>query len=119
MPGELVHYEIGAHDVDRAQRFWSTLFGWEFGENVMPEGQYRMAKIGENAGAALYSADEVKGHPNVYLDTDDIDTSIAKAKELGGDAAEKMPVPGVGWFAECKDTEGNVFHLWQSDTSAG
>jgi predicted enzyme related to lactoylglutathione lyase len=29
-----------------------------------------------------------------------------------------MPVPGYGWFAACKDTEGNAFSLWQSDESA-
>jgi len=118
MPGELVHYEIGAKDVDRAQKFWGGVFGWEFGESAMPETEYRMARIGDNAGAALYSADEVKGHPNVYLDSDDIDATLAKTKELGGEAGEKMPVPGMGWFAECKDTEGNVFHVWQSDSSA-
>lgn len=29
-----------------------------------------------------------------------------------------MPVPGMGWFATCKDTEGNDFGLWQTDASA-
>jgi predicted enzyme related to lactoylglutathione lyase len=29
------------------------------------------------------------------------------------------PVPGHGWFARCRDSEGNAFHLWQSDSSAG
>jgi len=40
-------------------------------------------------------------------------------RKLGGQAEEKAPVPGHGWFAVCKDTEGNPFHLWQSDSSAG
>ena len=39
--------------------------------------------------------------------------------EHGGTAGEKTPVPTHGWFAECKDTEGNAFSLWQSDTAAG
>jgi predicted enzyme related to lactoylglutathione lyase len=29
-----------------------------------------------------------------------------------------MPIPGIGWFACCKDTEGNQFGIMQSDTSA-
>jgi predicted enzyme related to lactoylglutathione lyase len=29
-----------------------------------------------------------------------------------------MPVPSMGWFATCKDTEGNDFGLWQHDPSA-
>lgn len=30
-----------------------------------------------------------------------------------------MPVPGVGWLAYCKDTEGNIFGMMQPDTKAG
>ena len=30
-----------------------------------------------------------------------------------------MPVPGMGWFALCSDTEGNDFGLWQTDPGAG
>ena len=54
----------------------------------------------------------------VYFDTDDIDASIAKVRELGGSADDKQPVPQQGWFAGCKDTEGNAFSLWQSDSNA-
>ncbi len=39
-------------------------------------------------------------------------------RELGGEAEDKLPVQGYGWFAGCKDTEGNAFSLWQSDESA-
>ena len=118
MAGHVTHYEISARDVDRAQRFWSGVFGWSFGENVMPEGEYRMAEVAEGAGAALSSHGE-PGHPNVYLDVDDIDASLAKVRELGGSADEKSPVPGHGWFAACVDTEGNHFSLWQTDANAG
>jgi predicted enzyme related to lactoylglutathione lyase len=39
-------------------------------------------------------------------------------RELGGEAEAKSPVPGHGWFAACKDSEGNEFHLWQADSAA-
>jgi predicted enzyme related to lactoylglutathione lyase len=29
-----------------------------------------------------------------------------------------MPVPSMGWFSLCKDTEGNEFGLWQNDPNA-
>ena len=29
-----------------------------------------------------------------------------------------MPVPGMGWFSTCRDTQGNEFGLWQHDPSA-
>jgi predicted enzyme related to lactoylglutathione lyase len=65
---------------------------------------------------ALYQGEA--GEPKIYLDTPNIDVSIAKARALGGYADDKMPVPGHGWFAACRDTEGNPFHLWQSDPAA-
>jgi predicted enzyme related to lactoylglutathione lyase len=39
-------------------------------------------------------------------------------RDSGGEADDKMPVPGMGWFAQCKDPEGNSFGLWQTDSSA-
>ena len=116
MAGEIVHYEIAAQDSDRASAFWSGLFGWQFGP-AMPEMDYRMAQMSDSQGAAIFHAD--KPQVNVYHLVDDIDASTAKVRELGGEADDKAPVPGHGWFAACKDTEGNAFHLWQADASAG
>ena len=118
MAGEVVHIEFPSTDVERAQRFWSGLFGWSFGASAMEGFEYRMAQTGEGSGAALMSADAT-GHPNYYFDTPDIDGSIATVRELGGEAADKQPVPTHGWFSACKDSEGNAFHLWQADSSAG
>ena len=75
-------------------------------------------ETGEQSGAAIYASDS-RGHPKYYFDTDDIDASSAKVRELGGTAADKAPVPTHGWFAACTDSEGNEFHLWQADASAG
>jgi predicted enzyme related to lactoylglutathione lyase len=38
-------------------------------------------------------------------------------RSAGGEAEDKQPIPGVGWFTRCKDTEGNPFGLFQSDES--
>ena len=46
-----------------------------------------------------------------------IDKTIARVRELGGSAEDKQPIPTVGWFARCSDTEGNDFSLFQSDES--
>jgi predicted enzyme related to lactoylglutathione lyase len=119
MAGEVVHVEFPSEDIERAQRFWSGLFGWSFQDSGMPEMDYRMAQVTDQSGAALMQTEDRPGHPNFYFATDDIDASTAKVRELGGKADEKMPVPTHGWFAACKDSEGNVFHLWQADTAAG
>lgn len=119
MAGDIVHVEFPAEDVDRAQSFWSGLFGWEFGESQMPDLDYRMARTGENSGVAVWASDKGTGHPSYYFDVDDMEAARAKVAELGGSAEEKNPVPGMGWFTACKDSEGNTFSLWQTDSNAG
>lgn len=119
MSGEIVHIEFPSADADRSQRFWEGLFGWKFQDSGMPEMDYRMSQAGGPAAAAIYVAEERSGHPNYYFSTDDINASIAKVRELGGEADERSPVPGHGWFARCLDSESNAFHLYQQDESAG
>ena len=48
--------------------------------------EYWMTRTGENQGGAIYKA-ERSGHV-LYFDTDDIDASIAKVRELGGKAED-------------------------------
>jgi predicted enzyme related to lactoylglutathione lyase len=79
--------------------------------------EYRMARTGDQSGAALSTGET--GHPNVYFGVDDIEAAMGKVRDLGGSAEEKQPVPSMGWFVACKDSEGNAFSLWQSDSSAG
>jgi hypothetical protein len=111
MAGKLVHFEIPASDSARAREFWSGLFGWEFQE---PWGDmdYHLTDGGAVMGG------QPAGNLTVYFDTDDVDASVAKVRELGGDAPDKQPIPGVGWFSHCKDSEGNAFGLFQGDESA-
>ena len=118
MAGEIVHIEFPSEDPDRAQRFWSGLFGWQFSDSGMPGMDYRMARTGEESGAAVY-ASESRGHPRYYYATDDIEVLSATVRELGGTAESKTAVPSHGWFAACTDSEGNEFTLWQADPMAG
>jgi hypothetical protein len=119
MAGKIVHFELLAADNDRATGFWNGLFGWEIGGSTMEGFDYRMFQNADDQGGAIYpSEDNPGGGPIVYFDTDDIEGSIAKVRELGGTADEKQPVPTHGWFAACKDTEGNSFNLWQGDPNA-
>ena len=117
MPGSLVHFELPAQDTARAKRFWSGVFDWSFNDAMMEGFDYSMVRTGENQGGAVYPDDGSMRGPIVYFDTDDIEASIAKVRELGGQADDKQPIPGVGWFSGCKDSEGNEFSLFQGDES--
>jgi len=116
MAGKLVHFELPAEDTSRAVGFWGDLFGWEFTSWEGPV-EYRMTPAGGDPGGAIYARQEGSGGVLAYFDTDDIDASVARVRELGGEAGDKAPIPGVGWFSHCKDTEGNRFGLFLTDES--
>jgi predicted enzyme related to lactoylglutathione lyase len=63
---------------------------------------------------------QAPGHgPTNYLNVESVAEYAAKVEQLGGKVImAKSPVPGMGWFAHCQDTEGNLFALWEADTSA-
>jgi len=118
MAGKIVHFEVPSADADRASAFYGGLFGYEIGPSVMEDFDYRMFQSAEDQGGAIMPSESAGAGLVVYLDTDDIDASVAKVRELGGSADDKQPVPTHGWFSSCKDTEGNSFSLWQNDTNA-
>ena len=114
MAGKLVHFELPAADAARACGFWSGVFGWTFNDPGMGF-EYWMTQNAEGQGGAVYPAEPTG--LLAYFDSDDIDATVAKVRESGGTADDKLPVPHVGWFAHCTDTEGNRFGVFQSDES--
>jgi len=111
----IVHFELPANDTARAKDFWSSFLGWKFRE---PQGgfDYHMTD-GLEPVAAIYPAQSGERGPIVYFAVEDIDAALTQVGQLGGSAGEKQPIPSVGWFARCEDTEGNSFSLFQSDES--
>jgi predicted enzyme related to lactoylglutathione lyase len=116
MGKKVVHVEFPAADADAAQRFWEAVGGWSIKDAGMPGLDYRMFQEGDQGGA-IYPPQGNETGPVIYYGSDDIDADLAKVRENGGEAEDKEPIPHVGWFARCKDTEGNDFSLFQSDES--
>ena len=115
MGKKVVHVEFPAQDAERGKKFWEGVGGWSLNDAGMPGGQYLMFQEGDQGGAVYPSMGEPG--PILYYGSDDIDADLAKVKELGGEAEDKQPIPTIGWFARCKDSEGNEFSLFQSDES--
>ena len=115
MANSIVHFELPAKDTKRARSFYESVFGWSF-RDAMPEFEYLMTENIEPVGA-VYAQQSGEQGPIVYFSTDDIDGACAKVRDRGGEADDKQPIPEIGWFARCKDTEGNAFSLFQPDDS--
>jgi predicted enzyme related to lactoylglutathione lyase len=121
-----VHFEIHAADMDRAQLFYETMFGWTF----QPVGDdYRLVTTGSEGpginggmvrrrGAAPQGGEPV----NAWMCTvnvDKVDAYVAQAEENGGAIVlPKMAIPGVGWLVYIKDCDGNILGMMQDDRSA-
>ena len=124
----VVHFEIHADDPERAVKFYSDLFGWKLTRWGGPM-EYWLVVTGSDGtpginGGLMKRQHPLGGNDGVIayvctVDVDDLDRDVAKAQQLGGALAlPKMPVPGVGWLAYVKDTEGNVLGLMQPDAKA-
>jgi uncharacterized protein len=122
----VVHFEIHADDPARAQAFYKAMFGWRFdrfGEQdywlvfTGPANQQGIngglhKRVGAQNGAA------VSGFV-CTVDVKDLDAMTAKVAKNGGQCmVKKHVIPKIGWFAYCKDTEGNIFGLIQHDKKA-
>jgi predicted enzyme related to lactoylglutathione lyase len=54
-----------------------------------------------------------------YIDVKSVREYATKVEQLGGKVFFPiMPVPGMGYFAMCADTENNSFAIWESNESA-
>ena len=59
-------------------------------------------------------------HWNVYFNVEDVDATVARAKELGAtEFAPAFDVPGVGRVGYLKDPQGAAFNLFQNPPSGG
>ncbi|MBT1689798.1 VOC family protein [Dawidia soli] len=121
----VVHFEITAEDVERASKFYRSVFGWKIEPWGPPEYGYMHVETGSSsepgidggiwkgAGAAP-AADARLNAFNCSIEVADIDITLSKVKSSGGMVVrEKSQIPGVGWLAMCRDTEGNTFGVMQ------
>ena len=75
------------------------------------------ARPGVNGG--LLRRQHAKHSPVHYINVESVDEYAQKAKGLGAEEVmSKTPVKGIGWFAMLRDTEDNVFAIWQTDEKA-
>ena len=123
----VIHFEIQADDPERAAAFYKNVFGWSINKWDGPM-DYWMIMTGpkETPGidGGLYKRPKPTKTKDVIafictVDVPDVDAYVKKVEKQGGTIIQsKNAIPGVGWFAQCQDTEGNVFGLIQNDTNA-
>ncbi|MGI8918933.1 MAG: VOC family protein [Pyrinomonadaceae bacterium] len=123
----VLHFEIHASDPDRCIKFYEKVFGWTFQKWQGPM-DYWLVTTGPDSepginGGLVRRQGEIDGQAVIaYVCTigvGDLDATMATVEANSGKVAlPKMPIPGMGWLAYYKDTEGNIFGMMQPDESA-
>lgn len=126
-PGSFCWFELATSDQNAAKNFYGSLFGW--GASDMPMGPaevYTMFKLdGRDTGAAYTLKPEMKEqgippHWALYIASDDVDATAAKAGEAGGKVlTAPFDVFDVGRMAVVLDPTGAMFCVWQEKRPHG
>ena len=108
----VVHFEIGGRDSAKTQAFYSKLFDWEITQ-AGPAANISTGGTGGIDGHITALGHEPYNYVTVYVQVEDIQPYLDKAKALGGKTLiPAVPIP-TGKFAWIADPDGNLIGLLQ------
>jgi predicted enzyme related to lactoylglutathione lyase len=123
---KIIHFEIPSDNLQRAEQFYKSAFGWQTMAAPMPEANYIFAntvKTGPDmrpteTGAingGLMPRDANAPNPILVIGVDAIEDALRRVRDAGGEVvSETLRVGDFGLYARFKDPEGNVLALWQN-----
>jgi len=116
----VVYFEIPVIDMDRATKFYSTVFNFKFDSTIIdnnimalfPFTEKKSGISGALAKGEIYKP--TKDGVLIYFNTVNIDETLRLANVNGGQILYPKTDNGIGLVAEFEDTEGNRIALYQS-----
>jgi uncharacterized protein len=129
----VVHFEIPAEDPDKLSQFYTQLFGWRIekmsmGGTDVPDyyvtfttevDEQGMPKQPGAINGGIHRRQSPEQRPVNYVNVESVDEYVGKATSLGARVVVgKMPVPGMGYFAQLVDPQGNTFGVWEGNSAA-
>lgn len=118
----VVHFELPADNPENLAEFYTKVFGWTIQKWDGPV-EYWLVMTGPQDqpgidGGIGRRTDGMSVTTNT-LDVSSVDGYAEKVTKAGGSIVRpKMAIPGVGHLAYCKDPDGNVFGIMETDPSA-
>ncbi|QLL06682.1 VOC family protein [Mycobacterium vicinigordonae] len=109
--------DLTTSDVDRAQDFYGTVFGWTF-ESAGPDygGYVSAARDGHRVAGLMATNPEWESPDSwtTYFHTADINATVSAVPAAGGTVClPPMEVPAKGFMATATDASGASLGLWQ------
>ncbi len=119
----VVHFEVPADNPQRLIRFYEEVFGWRIEKWDGPL-EYWLVMTGPEdepgIDGGLAKREDPEVGVEITVDVANLNQALAGVEAHGGEVIRpKRAVPGVGWLAYIKDTEGNILGMMESDPSAG
>ena len=115
------YFEIPVNDIERAMKFYTSVFDCNFTHDVIHKNEMALFPFNKkNTGISGALAKGEIYSPSItgtliYLDTENIDETLCKITSNGGEILfPKTPVGDTGYVAEFKDCEGNRVALYQN-----
>ncbi|MGE0590114.1 MAG: VOC family protein [Cyclobacteriaceae bacterium] len=116
MKNNLTHFAIYIENMERAAKFYGSIFEWEFSGYGAPD--FLQIRLTDNEeqnpiGALQHSKyslipEKVKGF-ECSIEVSDIDQTEKAILSAGGKILmPKTEIPHVGWIIKFQDTEGNI-----------
>jgi predicted enzyme related to lactoylglutathione lyase len=117
MSSRILWLEIASTDIPASAKFYMDLLGWPIVRDEEMDHTMTAFDRGET-GVGFTPVDEdqgvAPGSVLAYVDVDDVDAAIAKAKDLRAPVyLDKMEIPTVGWMAIFGDPGGNRIAILQ------
>jgi predicted enzyme related to lactoylglutathione lyase len=121
--GEFCWNELMTNNTTKAKEFYTGLFGWSTEDHNFGQGNYTMLKLGETGIGGIMQIPQgqekfIPPHWMSYINVNNIDNTVTKAKSLGGKV--KMDVTQVGdfgRFAVIEDPTGAHIAFWESKSN--
>ena len=119
----VVFFDLPADTPERAKKFYEKTFGWKITHNpalniymvgTAPSDQRGRATVPGTINGLMSTRSGADDTTALTIDVGDIDSAIESVKKNGGHIVQKkLEVPGVGFAAYFRDTEGNRVQLFQ------
>jgi predicted enzyme related to lactoylglutathione lyase len=115
----VVYFEIPVIDIDRATKFYSTVFNFKFDTTIIDNNKMALFPFTEEKSGisgALAKGEIYKPTKDgvlIYFNTANIDETLRLANVNGGQILYPKTDNGIGLVAEFEDTEGNRIALYQ------
>jgi predicted enzyme related to lactoylglutathione lyase len=116
----VVYFEIPVIDMERATRFYSTVFNFKFDTTIIDKNEMALFPFTEEKSGisgALAKGEIYKPTKDgvlIYFNTANMDETLRLANTNGGKILYPKTDNSIGLVAEFEDTEGNRIALYQS-----